>query len=595
MIIKVKAKKDIPNYRNAGPSTSKKCKTCKHSLGDDLHCKKYDWMVKEGFVCDSWLPDVSSVREESKAIAQTEKGYSFGSTQINLPLEIGMASLYLGSLVSLDDLAPNGIEEEPHITIQYGLRDDSEDALKYVSDSFSPVKIKFGKLSLFENKDVDVLKIEVDSQQLFDLRYFIRDIIPNSDERFEYHPHLTIAYLKPGTGRKYLALPNPLEGTDFIADEFQYSTSEGEKTLYSLRDWKTYPIEVFKDRNGEYRWISRSSTAFKDRDGQYMSTKALKQAVELNDHTGDYGPLRWWHLKGADFGDCDFQMVHGRTLIESGTFYKEESAIAIKESGIPMGVSIGVKHPKSEPHWDTFNNILIFERSIMPLGKESNKFTGFTVKGDDSMTTEKNLLKVFELVKTLGPDVAYETLRSAETVEKEADKEGHTFKEAGQEFDFETATLDEVIAHKSAMIEAKKAAAEAAKGEAGEEGEKVSGALGEIQIDLSEVTKEVQAIVRTEIEKGFAEISEKSKGPESQLLAKIEQLQEELKELKGEQPRSSKTYRASNDPKMKAETAKATVLKTPVTEIDAVAERMAKSYVTHPYYGAAPDNGSGVK
>ena len=38
------------------------------------------------------------------------------------------------------------------------------------------------------------------------------------------------------------------------------------------------------------------------------------------DITGDYGPLRWWHCPGVDIGDCDFNAVSGRSLVEMGTF-----------------------------------------------------------------------------------------------------------------------------------------------------------------------------------------------------------------------------------------------------------------------------------
>lgn len=78
-------------------------------------------------------------------------------------------------------------------------------------------------------------------------------------------------------------------------------------------------LSVFK-AHGRYRWVLVSSCAYRDRDQEIVSTKALEGAVALADKTGYRGPLRWWHIRGVDLGDCDFQAIHGRFLIESGTF-----------------------------------------------------------------------------------------------------------------------------------------------------------------------------------------------------------------------------------------------------------------------------------
>ena len=144
-------------------------------------------------------------------------------------------------------------------------------------------------------------------------------------------------------------------------------------------------LTVFKEaKTGKYRWVAFSSTTFKDRDGQYISTPALSQAVARMDARGNHGPLRWWHVPGLDLGTCDFSMLAGKMLVESGTFTSNAFAEKLKEKTqngeYPMEVSVGYTHPISEPDTDgVFHNIDIFERSVMPRGKASNPYTSFAM------------------------------------------------------------------------------------------------------------------------------------------------------------------------------------------------------------------------
>ncbi len=98
----------------------------------------------------------------------------------------------------------HGIEDEPHITIKYGLMDWEFNSIlidKILRDA-EPVLYNLGHISCFQNKEFDVLKIEVESPQLQKINYNISKL-PNEDKFPVYTPHLTIAYLKPGRGQKY--------------------------------------------------------------------------------------------------------------------------------------------------------------------------------------------------------------------------------------------------------------------------------------------------------------------------------------------------------------------------------------------------------
>lgn len=135
-------------------------------------------------------------------------------------------------------------------------------------------------------------------------------------------------------------------------------------------------VTVYKQSDGKYRWITISSNGFRDRDGEIVSTKALMEDCDRADTEKEYGPLRWWHIPGVDIGDCDYNMVHGHMLIESGTFRDPEIGMRVKEEQTGLEISIGFTHPSTEPDRDgVFNQIRRFERSLVPKGRVSNRFT----------------------------------------------------------------------------------------------------------------------------------------------------------------------------------------------------------------------------
>jgi hypothetical protein len=192
-------------------------------------------------------------------------------------------------------------------------------------------------------------------------------------------------------------------------------------------------LSVFKDANGRYRWLLLSSNAYRDRDGEIVSTKALAQDVARADADKDYGPLRWWHVPGLDIGDCDFNALSGRVLVESGTFRSEALGEAVFKSQDSLQASIGFRHPTNEPdHERVYHNIRRFERSLTPTGRASNPFTRLIVKQGGTMEDEK--MQAFKtLFGQAGEDALKEVLGRIQATEKAADAAGTAFKEASEE------------------------------------------------------------------------------------------------------------------------------------------------------------------
>ena len=97
-----------------------------------------------------------------------------------------------------------GIETQPHVTLLYGFDENvNPDEVIELVNSYDYSQIKLHNISLFENEEFDVLKFDAESEVLQDVNRELRKF-PHTDIYPVYHPHMTIAYLKPGTGNKYI-------------------------------------------------------------------------------------------------------------------------------------------------------------------------------------------------------------------------------------------------------------------------------------------------------------------------------------------------------------------------------------------------------
>lgn len=101
------------------------------------------------------------------------------------------------------------------------------------TNSFGPIWMTIGRLSLFQQPEHDVLKLDVESKGLERLNAELGRL-PNVQTHDNYQPHLTVAYLKPGTGYKYLADPSFLEWQSYVFTELTFSDRERRQTELAL-------------------------------------------------------------------------------------------------------------------------------------------------------------------------------------------------------------------------------------------------------------------------------------------------------------------------------------------------------------------------
>ena len=336
-------------------------------------------------------------------------------------------------------------------------------------------------------------------------------------------------------------------------------------------------LAVFKDARGAERWLSITTSAYQDRDGEWISRKAIAQAVQRGDETGQRGVLRFWHTPGLDFGDCDYQAAaqDGRFLIESGTFYSPAHAAVVKAAAAKgYQMSPGFVHPATEPKAGVFETIHIFERSFVPPGRASNPYTRLAAKGVD-MPVEMDAAKRKELEQLAAdqPDLLQSLLARVEQTDKAAQANA-VYKDAPE---WAQALISQVtdLAEKVKAFEAKAPMAPAEMEETGAtemaDGMAEEEAAGEAEMEYDEgplfgpedaaviaqavvealapLLGEMKAAMNFEkkMQDAMAEIKAGWGGQLAQKDSALAELDTRVKALEGEQPRALQQLRASQN------------------------------------------------
>jgi hypothetical protein len=181
-------------------------------------------------------------------------------------------------------------------------------------------------------------------------------------------------------------------------------------------------FKVYKDKEGKQRWLSFSSNAFEDLEKELFTTKALEEAVEYADKMDERGPLLVYHVPSAEIGQCDYQAVVGRFLVESGTFDNtplgNKAAEYFVNTDEEYQVSIGYTYQLGDEKDGQYDWLRIRERSVCPDGTAANPWTDFRTIGGKEVDEKK-----FAALKQIfGDELAQQVRESAE--EKTKDLEG---------------------------------------------------------------------------------------------------------------------------------------------------------------------------
>jgi 2'-5' RNA ligase len=124
-----------------------------------------------------------------------------------------------------------GIESNPHVTLIFGLEKVSGDQIKKVFDNFhEEIHVEIDGVGIFENPEFDVVKLNVIPDGALQHLHDELKKLPNEDKFDVYEPHITLAYVKKGTGKKYA---NPdYKYTVKNIGSIKYSTPSGNKIYF---------------------------------------------------------------------------------------------------------------------------------------------------------------------------------------------------------------------------------------------------------------------------------------------------------------------------------------------------------------------------
>lgn len=191
--------------------------------------------------------------------------HSYSSTQFNLidcgyvrtqgsPLPI-LKRMIAG--IEEDDLAEGGREETPHVTVKYGLLTKDADEVREIVEGLGPVHIALGRTSLFESPEHDVVKVDAEGDNLRRLNALISDSLEHQDKHDQYQPHVTLAYVKPGRGQRYVDMAD-VDGMEVFCSTLIFSAHDGKVTKIKL----TRPPSLSQEETaavGNEDWSARRS------------------------------------------------------------------------------------------------------------------------------------------------------------------------------------------------------------------------------------------------------------------------------------------------------------------------------------------------
>lgn len=220
--------------------------------------------------------------ELARVIQKTAGPHKFASTQLQVEGKVLDKIIDLTEMIDEDDLAADGREDTPHITVLYGLHSDDPGEVRQLVERFGPIRATLGKVSLFPAGDecfqrggdcYDVVKVDVNSPDLARLNSIISQL-PHTSNFPIYHPHLTLAYVKPGSGSKYLGWAQ-LEGTELEFREIIFSSASHQ--LEAI-DTASYPWQ----ENPLYATVEKEVKPSKHKD------KSKTIAVDLDGTIAEY-------------------------------------------------------------------------------------------------------------------------------------------------------------------------------------------------------------------------------------------------------------------------------------------------------------------
>lgn len=212
---------------------------------------------------DTAVTQPDSIPAETRSKVDSSADVKYGCLMLMMSPAIKSLAMQIALQIDPDDLYGSGIEDETHVTVKYGFLDNVTPGIVVQTiQGLTPVTVQLQDLALFENDEFDVLKVNVESVKLRQMHEAVSNL-PNADTHKKYNPHMTIACLKPGMGKKYLKMDNPLKGIS-VSGELVYSDKDELKTPIIQGKKKQIDTEEYEDILAELMAEAAAGTITED-------------------------------------------------------------------------------------------------------------------------------------------------------------------------------------------------------------------------------------------------------------------------------------------------------------------------------------------
>jgi len=152
---------------------------------------------------------------------------------VEVPTELQKQVRAIASNIPEKQLTPEGVEEDTHITLLYGIPDTKESIrdVKELIDRW--IRMSNDTIvSYFDNPDASVAKLSVKSTDLRWAHAVLKSKVANKHGHF-FNPHITIAYLKPG---EKISEDIKVPKLAWIAKNIVLSHRDGAKEVIALQN-----------------------------------------------------------------------------------------------------------------------------------------------------------------------------------------------------------------------------------------------------------------------------------------------------------------------------------------------------------------------
>ena len=270
-------------------------------------------------------PETKAAKAETKEPTK----YKFGSTQANIHgnSEAADAIKLAQARISESDLMPqdNGksIEDEPHVTVRYGIQSENTVGIKKYLESLSPFEATLGKTDKFppsEHSDgAAVIVAPIESPDLHRINQEIEQHGDFTEPSFkEYKPHATIAYVKPEKADRYVGM-DVTHGKKFTVDKV-----------------------AIMDRNGGKEVVKLGGNPIKQRIAAQKAAKPAQAFPKSVSAPGSYGGDTVVKTPSGDL-PAKYKVVEAANLLPS-----HDAETFAKNPGYPEGVQERAYHSSKE-------------------------------------------------------------------------------------------------------------------------------------------------------------------------------------------------------------------------------------------------------